>query len=166
MEELLSQFRLSDKCNVRVNNLSGGEQKRLAFACSSIHDPGLFLADEPTTGLDASSAIDVVRSMKAMPNTTTICTIHQPSSELFHMFDDILLMAEGGRVAYYGPVRTCSDYFRSIGHICPETFNPADFLISCLALDEFHAAESQSKISEVCAQYQDRLEPQVLEKTG
>lgn len=66
-------------------------------------DPPLLFCDEPTTGLDSYNARKLVRLMKDMATRgkTIICTIHQPSSEVFAMFDKLLLLAEG-RVAYMG----------------------------------------------------------------
>ena len=128
---------------------------------------GLLIADEPTTGLDANSAIDVVRAMRdGAEAATTICTIHQPSSELFHMFDDICLMAEGGRVAYLGPVASSGYYFISIGLRCPANFNPADFYINCLAVKHDSLATSTEAIDHLCDQFQDRFEKAILSENG
>ncbi|KAI4470788.1 abc transporter g family member 28 [Holotrichia oblita] len=68
--------------------LSGGEKKRLAFATELLTDPPLLFCDEPTTGLDAYSAQKIVRMMNMMSaaGKTIMCTIHQPSSEIFAMF--------------------------------------------------------------------------------
>ena len=63
----------------------------------------MLFADEPTSGLDSYMAMSIVESMKNLANNgkTIICTIHQPSSELFEMFNQICLIAEG-RLAYIG----------------------------------------------------------------
>ena len=127
---------------------------------------GLLIADEPTTGLDCDSAFDVVVAMKSVRGATNICTIHQPSSELFHLFDDILFMAEGGRVAYFGPVHQCPDYFASIGLTCPSTFNPADFYINCLAVKPTQLQQSSEDIDEICRQFSLKQEASVLEENG
>ena len=87
--------------------------------------------DEPTTGLDAASALAVMSTVrKACRKKTAICTIHQPSAEVFALFDWILLMAKGGRVTYFGPVADMSAYLRNNGMgTCPEGINPADFAL-------------------------------------
>jgi ABC-type multidrug transport system ATPase subunit len=75
-------------------------------------DPPLLFCDEPTSGLDSFMAQNVVGVMKALAEKgkTIVATIHQPSSELYAMFDRLLLMAEG-RVAYLGDVDGAFDFF-------------------------------------------------------
>lgn len=96
----------------RVKGLSGGERKRLAFASEALIDPPLLLCDEPTSGLDSFMAHNVLQVLKGLANKgkTIILTIHQPSSELFALFDKILLMAEG-RVAFMGPPASAHQFF-------------------------------------------------------
>lgn len=86
--------------------------RRLAFASEIILDPGILFADEPTSGLDSFMAMSIVESMKNLANQgkTIVCTIHQPSSELFEKFDRLFLMAEG-RVAYCGDLSRASEFF-------------------------------------------------------
>lgn len=72
-------------------------------------DPPLMFCDEPTSGLDSFMAQNVVSVLKGMAEKgkTVVCTIHQPSSEVFSLFDKVLLMAEG-RVAFLGaPDHAC-----------------------------------------------------------
>lgn len=96
----------------RVKGLSGGERKRLAFASEALTDPPLLICDEPTSGLDSFMAHSVVQVLKKLSqkSKTIILTIHQPSSELFELFDKILLMAEG-RVAFLGTPGEAVDFF-------------------------------------------------------
>lgn len=84
--------------------LSGGEKKRVAIANEIISDPSIVFLDEPTTGLDAKSALDLGEIMKAMAKAgrTLISTIHQPSNELLNTFDKILIMNKGD-IIYDGP---------------------------------------------------------------
>lgn len=75
-------------------------------------DPPLLFCDEPTTGLDSFNARKMVKIMKDMATRgkTVLCTIHQPSSEIFAMFDRLLLLAEG-RVAYMGSSVGALEFF-------------------------------------------------------
>jgi len=75
-------------------------------------DPPLMFCDEPTSGLDSFMAQNVVSVLKSMAlkGKTVIVTIHQPSSEVFAMFDKVLLLAEG-RVAYLGVPQDACDFF-------------------------------------------------------
>lgn len=96
----------------RIKGLSGGERKRLAFASEALTDPNLFLCDEPTSGLDSFMAHSVLLVLKRLANKgkTIIITIHQPSSELYGMFDKILLIAEG-RSAFLGSPIEATQFF-------------------------------------------------------
>ena len=73
----------------RLKSISGGERKRLAFAAEVLTDPGLLFCDEPTSGLDSFMAESVVQNLKTMSRKgrTILCTIHQPSSQTFGLFD-------------------------------------------------------------------------------
>ena len=125
--------------------LSGGEKKRLAFATELLTSPAILFCDEPTTGLDSYNAQQLVRTLQELAekrNTAILCTIHQPSSELFAMFDQVLLLAEG-RVAFFGDPEDAIDFFGENGYKCPVNYNPAEYLISVLSSD----AGSSEKLS-------------------
>jgi ABC-type multidrug transport system ATPase subunit len=69
--------------------------------------------DEPTSGLDSFMAMSIVESMRKLAreeNKTIICTIHQPSSEVFDKFDRLVLMAEG-KLAYIGELKEAPEFF-------------------------------------------------------
>ncbi|CAG0879453.1 unnamed protein product [Darwinula stevensoni] len=76
-------------------------------------DPPLLFCDEPTSGLDSYMAQQVVSLMKSLAEKgkTVVSTIHQPSSEVFVMFDQILLLAEG-RIAFLGQAHRAISFFR------------------------------------------------------
>lgn len=117
--------------------LSGGEKKRLAFATELLTQPAILFCDEPTTGLDAYNAKKIVETLQELAykrNTAVLCTIHQPSSELFAMFDQVLLLSEG-RVAFFGEPDDAVEFFGDYGYKCPVNFNPAEYLISVLSAE-------------------------------
>jgi len=72
----------------------------------------MMLCDEPTSGLDSFMALNAISVLKGMASKgkTVICTIHQPSSEVFAMFDKVLLVAEG-RVAFLGTTQDAFAFF-------------------------------------------------------
>jgi ATP-binding cassette subfamily G (WHITE) protein 1 len=88
----------------------------------------LLFLDEPTTGLDSNMSFNIVETLKKMAcnNRTIVCTIHQPSTDIFNMFDDVMLLSSG-YVTYFGPRQDMIKYFSSIGIKCPVYTNPADF---------------------------------------
>lgn len=138
----------------RIKGISGGEMKRLAFACEVLTNPPLMLCDEPTSGLDSFMAQNVVAVMKNMAERgkTIISTIHQPSSEVYAMFDRVLLMAEG-RVAFLGEVDAAYEFFSRINMPCPPNYNPADFFISTLAVQPGKEESCRKAINMICDEF-------------
>lgn len=135
----------------RIKGISGGEMKRLSFASEVLTDPPLMFCDEPTSGLDSFMAQNVVLVLKnmALKGKTVVCTIHQPSSEVFALFDKILLMAEG-RVAYLGTPEGACNFFKDMGAACPSNYNPADFFIQLLAVVPSREETCKQTIELVC----------------
>ncbi|CAG8443584.1 9688_t:CDS:10 [Ambispora gerdemannii] len=83
------------------------------------------------TGLDAYNAYNVVECLVTLArnyNRTVVCTIHQPRSNIFALFDQLLLLA-AGHMVYSGETSKCQEYFENIGHKCPLGFNIADYLV-------------------------------------
>ncbi len=116
--------------------LSGGQRKRVSIGVELVAAPKLLLLDEPTSGLDAAGARDLVRTLVnivSRDKVTAAAVVHQPRHEVFQLFNDVLLLGKGGRVAYYGPVAQVEDYFLSLGHRFPVRTNPADALLDMLA---------------------------------
>lgn len=140
----------------RIKGISGGEKKRLAFACEMITNPLLLLCDEPTSGLDSFMAQSVVKAMKKMTELgkTVIATIHQPSSEVFAMFDRLLLLAEG-RVAFMGTVQEAHLFFTRLEHPCPLNYNPGDHFIYTLAIRGGMEEECRQFVSHACDSFRD-----------
>eukprot|EP01060_Flectonema_neradi_P039917 TRINITY_DN8957_c0_g1_i1.p1 TRINITY_DN8957_c0_g1~~TRINITY_DN8957_c0_g1_i1.p1 ORF type:complete len:651 (+),score=116.24 TRINITY_DN8957_c0_g1_i1:2175-4127(+) len=113
--------------------ISGGERKRVSIGLVLIPDPDILLLDEPTTGLDsftAESVIDTLSDLAAC-GRTVICTIHQPSSQVFSKFSQLVLMTQGS-VIYSGRPDSSVEYFSSIGYECPHYTNPPDFYMKLM----------------------------------
>ncbi|KAJ3193399.1 hypothetical protein HDU67_005149, partial [Dinochytrium kinnereticum] len=120
-----------------VKGLSGGEKRRLSVGLAMLTDPAILLLDEPTSGLDASTASNMIHLLTklAAQGRTIICTIHQPRSDLFPLFDRLLLLARGGRVVYEGPGQGLLKHLASKGHTLPPLTNPADFALDVSSVD-------------------------------
>ena len=93
-------------------------------------------------------AYSIVESMKNLAHTgkTIIFTIHQPSSDLFELFDKICLITEG-RIAFLGDKTNANTFFNSLGYHCPNNYNPADFYIKTLAISPFDKEKSIDQIN-------------------
>ncbi|WCJ40953.1 ABC transporter G family member 36 [Euphorbia peplus] len=103
-----------------VTGLSTEQRKRLTIAVELLANPSVIFMDEPTSGLDARAAAIIMRTVRNTVDTgrTVVCTIHQPSIDIFEAFDELLLMKTGGRVIYSGPLGQHShniiQYFEAI----------------------------------------------------
>jgi ABC-type multidrug transport system ATPase subunit len=117
--------------------ISGGERKRTSLGYELITDPRIILLDEPTSGLDSSNALQIVKLLKKetiLRGCSIICTLHQPSSQLFKLFDRVICLSDGQTI-YNGSVSDIKPYFMRQFNVEIPTFNnPSDFLIK-LAID-------------------------------
>ncbi|XP_028200330.1 ABC transporter G family member 39-like isoform X4 [Glycine soja] len=119
------------------NGLSTEQRKRLTIAVELVANPSIIFMDEPTSGLDARAAAIVMRTVRNTVNTgrTVVCTIHQPSIDIFDAFDELLLLKLGGEQIYAGPLgRHCShliQYFEAIQGVpkIKEGYNPATWML-------------------------------------
>lgn len=92
--------------NWHLRGISGGEKKRLSIALEILVRPRILFLDEPTTGLDSAASFFVIQAIRnlARDGRTVISSIHQPSSEVFALFDDLYLLS-GGEVVYFGEAK-------------------------------------------------------------
>ena len=110
--------------------ISGGERKRTAIAMQMVENKPILVLDECTSGLDSFTAHSVIEMLSRLAREhgqTVIATVHQPSSDIFHMFDDLCLMHEG-QVVYWDEGARVVEYFDRLGFKCPLYSNPSDFL--------------------------------------
>ena len=139
--ELLEMEQFADAIVGDVGQgLNVEQRKRLTIGVELAAKPSLLLfLDEPTSGLDAQAAWSVVRFLKklASEGQAILCTIHQPSGELFNQFDRLLLLQKGGRTAYFGDLgpnsMTLIQYFEERSGVkCGENDNPAEYILDMI----------------------------------
>ncbi|KAL5852887.1 hypothetical protein ACOSQ3_008005 [Xanthoceras sorbifolium] len=119
------------------SGLSTEQRKRLTIAVELVANPSIIFMDEPTSGLDARTAAIVMRAVKNVVETgrTVVCTIHQPSIDIFEAFDDLILMKAGGCIIYSGPLGQHSsrviEYFENVPGVpkIKENYNPATWML-------------------------------------
>ncbi|CAN4076592.1 unnamed protein product [Withania somnifera] len=120
-----------------VNGLSTEQRKRLTVAVELVANPSIIFMDEPTSGLDARAAAIVMRTVRNTVDTgrTVVCTIHQPSIDIFDAFDELLLLKRGGEEIYVGPLGRHSShlirYFEGIDGVpkIKDGYNPATWML-------------------------------------
>lgn len=153
VEEVILELGLKECADTRIGNhqhkgCSGGEKRRTSIGVQLLSNPSVLFLDEPTTGLDATSAFQLVRTLKtlARKGRTIVTTIHQPRSEIWGMFDRLVILTRGSPV-YAGKADDCIPWFTGIGMDLPPFVNPAEFLIDIAAIDnrtpELEAASTE-----------------------
>lgn len=132
-----------------IRGISGGERKRTNIGMELIIDPPVLFLDEPTTGLDASTANSVLLLLKRMSShgRTIILSIHQPRYSIYRLFDSLTLLVSGKQV-YHGPAQSALDYFSNIGYTCEPHNNPADFFLDVINGDSTAIAFDRIKDSD------------------
>jgi len=121
VNKILTNLGLLDIRNLKVGNpfnklISGGQRKRLNIALELIREPSVLFVDEPTSGLssrDSENVMDLLREL-ALKGKLVFVVIHQPSSEIYKMFDKIIFMDLGGYLVYYGNPVEAVMYFKKM----------------------------------------------------
>ncbi|EHK22118.1 uncharacterized protein TRIVIDRAFT_151139 [Trichoderma virens Gv29-8] len=142
IDALISDFGLSEQAGTIVGTpirkgISGGQKRRLGVASQLITSPKILFLDEPTSGLDSAASWEVVKYLSVIAHRhhlIIICSIHQPSTATFNLFDRLMLLS-GGQMYYFGTVIDSLLYFESMGLSIPTHVNPAEFLIDALNVD-------------------------------
>ncbi|MBN3315629.1 ABCG2 protein, partial [Atractosteus spatula] len=132
-----------------IRGISGGERKRTNIGMELIIDPSVLFLDEPTTGLDASTANSVLLLLKRMAShgRTIILSIHQPRYSIYRLFDSLTLLVSG-KLVYHGPAEDTLDYFEKAGYACEPHNNPADFFLDVINGNSITAALTKLRNSE------------------
>lgn len=127
-----------------VSGLSVEQRKRLTLAVELVANPSIIFMDEPTSGLDARAANIVMSAIRNTVNSgrTIVCTIHQPSQDIFESFDELLLLKPGGRAVYFGPLgdhaQQLIDYFQALPGVEPikPRYNPSNWMLETLGKEQ------------------------------
>ncbi|KAH8725542.1 ABC transporter-like protein [Phaeosphaeriaceae sp. PMI808] len=175
VEEVILELGLKEAADTRIGNhahkgCSGGEKRRTSIGVQLLSNPSLLWLDEPTTGLDATSAYQVIKTLQnlARRGRTIIVTIHQPRSEIFSLFDNIVLLTRGSP-AYAGSAEDCLSYFEKLGHEMPPFTNPAEYLIDLVSVDNRNVeAEviAEQRVDLIKKAWREHLNTSANEKDG
>ncbi|XP_011054838.1 PREDICTED: ATP-binding cassette sub-family G member 4-like [Acromyrmex echinatior] len=152
VNDIAKRFNLSNCLDTLTNKLSGGERKRLSIGVEMFVQPSVFLLDEPTSGLDSTDSnqlINILHDM-ARANCTVICTIHQPSSQMISLFDNIIVLNQG-RCMYCGPKNEILNMYSIAGFTCPNFYNIIEFVLEVVTKQRGGDMENLYKIC--CDEY-------------
>jgi ABC transport system ATP-binding/permease protein len=171
--KMLTSLGLEHRKDLKVGNalektISGGQRKRLNIALELIREPAVLFLDEPTSGLssrDSENVIDLLKEL-SFKGKLIFVVIHQPSSDIYKMFDKMIIMDTGGFPAYYGNPIGAITYFKKATHqadsnrgqceVCG-TVNPEQIfnIIEARVVDEYGQATSKRKV--LPAQWHERF---------
>ncbi len=178
---LLADLGLSETRHLKVGSplektISGGQRKRLNISLELIREPSVLFVDEPTSGLssrDSENIMDLLKEL-ALKGKLIFVVIHQPSSEIYKMFDNLMILDVGGYPIYYGnPVDAVSYFKRLVNHVNAEesecwncgNVNPEQIfnIIESKVLDEYGNLTYNRKVSpaEWNVQYRERIESNI-----
>ena len=165
VNDTLSALGLSETKELRVGNplnktISGGQRKRLNIGLELIREPAILFVDEPTSGLssrDAENVMDLLRQL-SREGKLIFVVIHQPSSDIFRMFDQLLMLDTGGYPVYFGNPTDAITYFKRQVHLtdaeqseCPVcgTINPEQLfnILELHEVDEFGRTTENRRIT-------------------
>ncbi|KAL3872733.1 hypothetical protein ACJMK2_035937 [Sinanodonta woodiana] len=119
-----------------IRGISGGERRRVTIAIQLLQNPDIVLLDEPTSGLDSHTARHLVKSLADMAHNGKIVllTIHQPSSDIFKLLDQVAILTSG-ELTFCGGTNELVPYFSKLGYPCPHYMNPLDHYIDLSSID-------------------------------
>jgi ABC-type multidrug transport system ATPase subunit len=180
----LSNLGLDQRKDLRVGSIldktiSGGQRKRLNIALELIREPAVLFVDEPTSGLssrDSENVIDLLKEL-SLKGKLIFVVIHQPSSDIYKMFDKMMIMDVGGYPIYYGPPVEAVTYFKAAtnhvgadkgqcqtcGNVNPEQiFN----IIEAKVVDEYGEFTNKRKVNPVQwkALYDEKFKQEAIEE--
>jgi ATP-binding cassette, subfamily G (WHITE), member 2, SNQ2 len=116
-----------------VRGISGGERKRVSIAETMITGASVYSYDNSTRGLDASTALDYVKSLRVLTNiykTTTFVSLYQASESIYQHFDKVMVIDEGHQV-FFGPAESARAYFEGLGFVEKPRQTTPDYLTGC-----------------------------------
>ena len=183
VSNMLTSLGLIETAHLKVGSpldktISGGQRKRLNIALELIREPSVLFADEPTSGLssrDSENIMDLLKEL-ALKGKLVFVVIHQPSSDIFKMFDKLMILDVGGYPIYFGnPVDSVIYFKTAVQHVncneseCPEcgNVNPEQVfnIIEAKVLDEYGNITQHRKISpaEWNVLYKEKIERKINE---
>lgn len=144
VNDIVESLNLSSCLDTLACKLSGGERKRLSIGMEMITKPSVLLLDEPTSGLD-SVASNQLLNLLTRQKCTVICAIHQPSSRMISLFDNIMVL-DRGRCMYCGPQCEILNTYSIAGFTCPTFYNIVEFVLEVITEQRDGDLESLQKI--------------------
>ncbi|XP_029123853.1 ABC transporter G family member 1 isoform X2 [Elaeis guineensis] len=163
-EMTIREMGLQEAMNTRIGGqaskgISGGQKRRVSICIEILTRPKLLFLDEPTSGLDSAASYHVMNrivNLARHDGRTIIASIHQPSSEVFELFDNLCLLSSG-KTVYFGPASLTNEFFAQNGFPCPSLRNPSDHYLRTINKDFDETVRGSSSQSKTTAEAIDIL---------
>ncbi|KAI4296398.1 hypothetical protein L6164_036359 [Bauhinia variegata] len=140
----IKEMGLQDSINTKIGGwgckgISGGQKRRVSICIEILTHPRLLFLDEPTSGLDSAASYYVMSGIARLNQMdgiqrTIVVSIHQPSADVFQLFDNLCLLSYG-KTVFFGPASAANEFFRSSGFPCPTLQNPSDHFLKTINKD-------------------------------
>ncbi|XP_020589332.1 ABC transporter G family member 11-like [Phalaenopsis equestris] len=153
-DKVIMEMGLKDAINTRIGGrgkkgISGGQRRRVSICIEILTRPRLLFLDEPTSGLDSAASYHVMSTIVKQARQysgTVIVSIHQPSFEVFELFDNFCLLCSG-KTIYFGPISSTVEFFAANGFPCPQLRNPSDHFLRTINKDFDVIGQSDGYVS-------------------
>ena len=114
VDEVIAELHLTERANVRIDRLSGGQRKRVSVASELLTQPTLLFLDEPTSGLDPGNEADLMTLLRDLARAGRTVVVVTHSVQSLDLCDRVVVMAPGGRLGFYGPPQEALRYFGEV----------------------------------------------------
>ncbi|KAI8902367.1 P-loop containing nucleoside triphosphate hydrolase protein [Globomyces pollinis-pini] len=168
VESVINELGLKECANTIIGDewkkgISGGEKRRVSVGCQLLSNPSILFLDEPTTGLDAYTAFNLIETLKKLSRKgrTVFITIHQPRSDIFELFDSVILLSKGKTVYAGAAGSSLLSYLKDLDYHCPEDTNPADYVIDIISIDDRTEEEeisSNARVAHLIKAWKDQVD--------
>ena len=111
VQDVIDELGLAHRADVPVGALSGGQRKRVSVALELLSEPSLLFLDEPTSGLDPNYERSVMEILRALADGGRTVVVITHSTQSLRLCDRVLVLAPGGKLAYFGPPQLVAAYF-------------------------------------------------------
>ncbi|KAI1292820.1 ATP-binding cassette sub-family G member 1 [Halotydeus destructor] len=153
VDKILNWLNLVECQDTYLSECSGGQRKRVSIGVELVSGPDVLILDEPTTGLDSSTAIQCIEMLRRLTESVAnlpaiVATIHQPNFKIVQQFHKLYLLSRDGQNIYFGSPMNIVEHFEKFGLSCPKTSNPVDYAIEVAYGDE--GEEVFEPLAEAC----------------
>ena len=111
IDQVMAELNLTERAEVRIDRLSGGQRKRVSVGCELLTEPSLLFLDEPTSGLDPGNEAALMETLRDLARAGRTVVVVTHSTQSLDLADRLLVLAPGGKLAYYGPPADALPYF-------------------------------------------------------